>query len=201
MPAPVINSVVICNSALLKLGADTITSLAQTGRAATTCNTLYAYLRDEVTSAFPWRHAVKRAVLSPNGTTPPFDFQQTYDIPSDCLRMLRPDDDSITWKQEGTQILSDEVTLDMLYIFRNDDESSWSALFAETLAWRLCMELALSLTKSIPMAEKAEKSYKERLAEARAVDSAIGSGQQLEADIWSRSRRGFKLPKTVGQLT
>lgn len=201
MPAPVTNAVTICNSALLKLGADIISSLSQTTRAAIICNTLYAYIRDEVMGESPWRFATTRTVLSPNATVPPYQFDFSYDIPSDCLRLLTPEDDSIIWVVENVQILSNEPTLNMKYIFRNTDESSWDARFCEMLAWRLCMELALSLTQSIPMKQEAEKSYKDCLAQARAMNAVIGTLPPLEADIWTQARKGHNFRRTVGQIT
>lgn len=201
MPAPVTNAVTICNSALLKLGADIISSLSQTTRAAIICNTLYAYIRDEVMGESPWRFATTRTVLSPNATVPPYQFDFSYDIPSDCLRLLTPEDDSIIWVVENGQILSNEPTLNMKYIFRNTDESSWDARFCEMLAWRLCMELALSLTQSIPMKQEAEKSYKDCLAQARAMNAVIGTLPPLEADIWTQARKGHNFRRTVGQIT
>lgn len=202
MTQPITTAVTICNSALLKLGADKISALSQTTRAAVTCNTLYAYLRDEVMGESPWRFALKRAVLSPNGTTPAFDFDFSYDIPSDCLRLLSPDDDEIIWIQEGSQILCSETTLNMKYLYRNEDESSWDARFCEALAWRLCMELALSLTQSIPMKQEAEKSYKDALAQARAMNAVIGTPNPLEADIWSKARKGNQAwRRSAGQTT
>jgi hypothetical protein len=192
MPAPITTQLTICNSALLKIGGDIIGSITQNTRGAIVCNTLYNYLRDEVMGESPWRFATKQAVLYPNGTTPAFTYTYQYDIPNDCLRLLVPDDDSIFWVVQGNEILSNEPTLNMNYLYRNTDESSWDARFCEAFAWRLAMELALSLTRSIPMKQEAEKSYNAALAQARAMNAVIGTLPPLEADIWSNARRGNK---------
>ncbi len=190
MTAPITTSLVICNSALFKIGADKISDLTGTNRAAIVCNSLYAYLRDQVMGESLWRFALTRAVLTPNATTPAFTYTYQYDIPSDCLRLLRTDDDQLVWIQEGSQILSNESTLDMIYIYRNTDESSWDARFCEAFAWRIAMELSLALKESIPMKQEAEKSYKDQLAQARASNAVIGTIPALEADIWSLARKG-----------
>jgi hypothetical protein len=203
MPAPVITTISICNSGLLKIGADIIGNLNEQTRAALVCNTLFQYLADEVMGSSSWRFALKRVVLAPNATLPAFDFTFSYDLPSDCLRPLGFDDDSIPWKVEGTQILCNEPTLNFKYIYRNTDPSSWDARFAETLAWRLAMELALSLTQSVPLKQEAEKSYNAALAQARAMNSVIGTLPPLEADIWSKARKGFRqagLGPSAGQV-
>ena len=200
MASPIISQVQVCNSALLKVGTDIISDINEGARAAVICRTLFAYLQDEVMAASPWRFATRSVVLYPNGNTPPFTYTFAYDIPQDCLRLLSPDDDALIWKVEDggdwsndeVQILSNESSLNMRYIFRQNDYSQWTSLFAETLAWRIAMELALSITRSIPMKQECEKSYKEALAQARAINAVIGTPVPLEADIWSKARRGYK---------
>jgi hypothetical protein len=202
MPAPVTNAVTICNSALLKIGADTITSLSQNTRPAIICNTLYAYLRDEVMGSSPWRFALSRAVLNPNANVPPWgEYTTCYDLPSDCLRPLLAETEEQPWTQEGQQLLSMEtVALNIKYIYRNTDESTWDARFCEAFAWRLAMELALGLTQSIPMKQEAEKSYNNSLAQARSMNAVIGTLTPTIADQWTQARRGYhNWRPTVGQ--
>lgn len=195
MPAPVTNSTTICNSALLKIGADIISSLTDGTRAANVCNTLYTYLRDEVMGESPWRFALKSVVLGPNGTPPIHDYAFAYDIPSDCLRPLKMSDDSIEWAVEGSVIMTDEPSITLIYLYRNEDESSWDARFCEAFAWRLAMELALSVAQSTTLKQEAEKSYDKALANARAMNALIGTIPPLEADIWSRARKGYRVPR------
>ena len=202
MTAPITTAVTICNSALLKMGADKISSLSQTTRAAVLCNTLYYILRDEVMGAAPWKFAKKRAVLTPTSTTPAFTYSYEYDIPSDCLRLLQSDDTALVWVQEGTKILSNESSLNMIYLYRNEDESSWDARFCEALSWRLAMELALCLTQSTTMKQEAEKSYNATLSLARATNAVIGAQPVLEADTWSDARRGNNRWRTaIGRIS
>ncbi len=201
MTQPITNAVTICNSALLKIGAGVISSLDQTTKTAVICNTLYAYIRDEVMGSAPWRFATKRVALTPNGNTPIYDYQFSFDIPQDCLRLLVPENDQIVWTVEGNEILANQDTMHIKYLYRNEDESSWDARFCEAFAWRLAMELALALTNSIPTKQEAEKSYNNALAQARAMNAVIGTLPPLEADIWSNARKGYRwwMRPTVGQ--
>jgi hypothetical protein len=199
MPAPITTAITICNSALLKLGADKISALSGSGRASVTCNTLYAYLRDEVMGSHPWKFALFTALLAPTSDTPVnTDWEYSYDIPNDCLRPLGPIDDQISWTVEGSKILCNESTLTFKYIYRNTDESSWDARFCEALAWRLAMELALSVVQSIPMKQEAEKSYDKYLASARAMNGLVGTLPPLEADTWANARRGNRFDPITG---
>lgn len=192
MPAPITNQITICNSALLKVGADVIVSITDNNRAAIVCNTLYNYLRDEVMGESPWRFATFRAVLVPNSTVPAFDYLYSYDIPSDCLRLLKTYSDNINWIVESGQILTNETSLDMIYLQRNTDESTWDARFCEAFAWRIAMELAMPLTKNIPIQQMCATNYEKSLAQARAMNAVIGTQSNLIADIWSGARRGDK---------
>ena len=200
MGSPVTSQVMIANSALLKIGADPISALTDNVRRAVVCNTLFQYLADEVMGESPWRFATRRTILTPNQNNPPYDFTYSYDIPDDCLRLLVPQDDAINWQVEDagdwsnseTQIITNVNPLNIKYIFRNLDPSSWDARFCEALAWRLAMELALSLTQSIPMKQECEKSYDKALENARSMNAVIGTIPPLEADIWSLARKGYR---------
>ncbi len=197
MPAPVITQVTICNSALLKVGGDIISSIDEGSRASIVCSTLYQYLADEVMGSSPWRFATKSVVLAPNATVPPFRWLAAYDIPNDCLRPLELECES-DWTVEGTQILcNDNTSINFRYLFRNEDPSTWDGRFAEAFAWRLAMELALSLTQSIPVFQQAEKSYNAALSQARSMNAVVGTIPPLVADIWSRARKGYRYPPNV----
>ncbi len=192
MAAPITTAVTICNSALLKVGADVISSLTQTTRAAVACNALYAYIRDEVMGSSPWRFAKTRVILAPTDIKPIFEYLYTYTIPSDCLRPLMPENDAIPWAVENGMIFTNYPELRLHYIFRNTDESSWDARFCEAVAWRLAMELSLTLAQSIPMHQAAAAAYKDALAQARAMNGIQGTPLPLEADIWSLARKGYR---------
>ncbi len=57
------SDVEICNSALQKLGAETITTLADNSRRASLCNRQYDKIRKKLLRAHPWNFAIKRAAL------------------------------------------------------------------------------------------------------------------------------------------
>lgn len=190
----------VMNSALIKVGSDPISSPTDNVRRAQICNTLFQYLADEVMGSSPWRFALRRTTLAPNSNTPPYGYQFSYDIPEDCLRLLYTPGEVFDWEVEDggdwsdseTQILSNQSTLQMKYIFRNTDVSTWDARFCEALAWRLAMELALALTQSVELKQEAEKSYEKALAEARSMNAVIGKQPVLIADVWSLARKGYR---------
>lgn len=184
-----VTPVKIANSALIKVGSGPIQDLDEDTKRAVIISAIYDTIRDEVLRAHPWNFALKRAVLFPNSDTPPFEFTYTYDLPSDCLRPLKMDDPEIVWVEESRQILTDETTLNMTYIFRNEDESSWDSSFEEAFAWRLAREVSYALTQSQAVVQACDAGYKRALGDARSYDGVTGRMDVFIADEWTKARR------------
>ena len=184
-----VTQVSICNSALIKIGADIISSITQDCRAANLLNALWDQERDCVLRAHPWNFAIKRATLSPTSDAPDSEYDYEYDIPNDCLRVLTTYPDSVDFVVEDSKILSDDDELSVIYIYRNENMSSWDACFAEAFAWKLAKECAYALTQSAALISVCEDGYRKALAEARSMDGAEGVLKRLEADEWILARR------------
>lgn len=192
-----ISQVSICNSALVKVGAERISSIDQDTKSARILKAVYAQVRDAVLAAHPWNFAIKRAVLAPVSSTPAFEFDFAYDLPNDCLAVLSlydgatdfGGDESIDYVVEGRQILTDEESISLRYIYQNVDESSWNSYFAEAFAWRLAKEVAYNLTQSLALASACESSYQRELSLARSRDGAEDVMKGLVADVWIKSRK------------
>lgn len=181
----------ICNSALVKVGADRISSIDQDCKRAIILKAIYNQKRDATLRAHPWKFATKRVKLYPNSTVPAWGYNYQYDEPNDFLSLVDTHPTDIRFMTEAGQILSDEKTLEMRYIFRQTDESTWDACFAEAFAWNLATDVSYALTQSITLAQNCEAKYLKVLAEARWSDGLQRSSPELEADLWSRARRGW----------
>lgn len=152
-----VTEVSICNSALIKVGADRINSLSEQNKRARLCNTLYETMRDDVLAAYPWNFAIARAELSQVDDEPIFGFDYIYQLPSDVLRVLEVQEKDYVWKIEGAYLLSDEGEIQIKYIRREDDVTKFSMMFAEALAYRLAMELAYPLAQNRGLRDSLEK--------------------------------------------
>lgn len=183
------SDVSICNSALLKVGAQQISSLADNTRASNICQQMYPILRDEVMRAAPWRFALQQIVLAtPSSTPPPFGYNAAYDVPSNVLRVWQVNVDQ--WLEVGNQLYCNKADgLNTLSIVQNTDPTSWDPQFAEALAWRLSTEIALALVQSVPLQKQMENGYDKAMALARSSNAVIGSPERLVADFWSGSRK------------
>jgi hypothetical protein len=186
----------ICNSALVKVGADIISAITQNTASAIALNAIYDSVRDEELRKHPWNFAIKRALLAPTSTTPTYNFDYEYDVPNDCLRILdlsddvdSEGDDDFEFQIEGGKLLSNESSLYVRYIRREDDESEWDACFAEVMAWRLAREVAYKLTQSVTLVDAMQKGYEQAIKEARTCDAMEGTMKLLIADKWVDARK------------
>ena len=100
-----------CASGVNQLVATTILSLTEDSKNARLCNTRFSEVRDAVFRSHPWNCLQKRVELPQSTTTPAWGFKFQYDLPGDCLRLLRILEYDSDHKVEGRSILSNSETL------------------------------------------------------------------------------------------
>lgn len=184
-----VTQIKVCNLALIRVGADRISSITEDKKSAILLNAIYDQCRDEVQRARRWNFNTKRAVLAPTSTTPAFGYTYEYDLPADWLRTLEPDDLDIDYVQEDSKIRTDESSLNLSYLYRNEDENSWDSQFASALAWKLAAEIAYALTQSLALAQACQAAYEKYLEEASSTDSTEGSQIEVEISDWTDARK------------
>jgi hypothetical protein len=104
--------------ALRAIGATSITQTNldnEDNEQARIINDDYEPMLEEVLAAHPWGFAKTRITLDASDFPPKFDFDYAFDLPSDCLRVLRMRDDT-KYQIEGARLLTDEETADVEYI-------------------------------------------------------------------------------------
>lgn len=181
-------STAICNRALDLLGADPILSLDDPSKSGRLCARNFAAARDAVLRAYPWNGAIRRARLPALVESPAWGFAAQYQLPGDCLRVLRLNDDGETpWRIEGRRILTDAgAPLDVLYVARI--EAIEDPLLAEAIAARLATDIGYALTGNASGQQAAWQLYTAKLAEARAIDAQEGTPDAFTADQWLEAR-------------
>jgi hypothetical protein len=179
----------ICNAALISLGADTIASLTDDTKEARLCNQRYTPSRDAVLRAHPWNCASKRANVAPVSTSPIWGYDNAFNYPSDCLRVLGLEDPAQPFVIEGKQILSDATSLYILYVAEVTDPNVMDSLLRETISARMAAELCYPITGQAAVAKEFWEIYERRLTEARGMDAQESFGGQLIADTWLDSRK------------
>lgn len=194
----------ICNRALYRIGhTEKVTAIdgSDTTQSAVLCTDLYSKVRDELLATFDWRFAKLVAVLAEDATIDRPDWTYAYALPSDCLApreiwsglRLSAAEDRIPFETQSNaaktaQLLFCDVepvttgdTVDqapqLKYTARITDTGAFPALFADALAWALAAELAMPLSASERMANRAAQMAALSLQDAMAWDSR---GQQLD---------------------
>lgn len=164
----------ICSQALLKLGAESITSYEDGTAEAEISSSLYPLVRDSLLSSYPWKFAIAQRKLQRLAEVPVADYKYAYLLPPDFLRVISA---GIGGKGQGIEYTINENRLhtnkgevNLTYIFR-PVESSFPPFFCEALVARLAAEFCLPLTESASRAELLAKNSEELIKRARLIDS------------------------------
>jgi len=178
----------ICNLALQRLGAKSISSLTEDSTRARECNRVYTHARDTEMRSHPWNFARARASLAASTTVPAFGPAFQYPLPADFLRLL-PSRDQGTLQIEGGNILtSDTAPLEIIYIRRVTDPNAFDQGFVDLLAARIARDIAEKVTQANNKIQAAQAAYKEAKADARKVNAFESPSQEPPVDTWITAR-------------
>ncbi len=182
----------ICNLALTQLGQEDITSLTDDTKEARACNSNYPSARDVVLRAHRWNCASKRATLSELSDAPTWGFTKAFQIPSDFIRFASLDDLDFIYRIEGGDdgrvIVTDESTVNLLYIYRLELVPHMDELLKECIAARLAAEIAYKLTRDQSIRRDQYQIYKDKLSEAMFTDSLEAPVDQLTDNTFIDAR-------------
>lgn len=184
----------IVNSALIKLGADTITAMGENSKEARRANAQWDKLRQEVLRGHPWNFAKGRAALAALAEDPAFGWGKQFQLPADCLRALYLDDGEgrpldVAWEIEGRKLLTNEAEANLAYIRDVTDTGAFDAYFSEALALRLAADLAYDMSGTRTMMESMMTLYRDHLRMARLIDAQESNNQAaLRAETWLNAR-------------
>ena len=174
----------ICNSALTKLGATRIIQMTEGSKNANLCNEQYDKVKDDLLRSHVWNFAVRRTKLAQLAETPTFGFDYVYQLPSDFIRLVsvHPDDSGrcgMPYKIEGKKLLTDVSDVYLRYVYEVTDPNEMDALFRETLAWSMALDLAIPITQSSTTREQMKDGLRSQISRAKSVD-AIEDYPELE---------------------
>lgn len=196
------SNVEIANRALTKVGAKRIIALTDNTKEAREINSMFAIVRDAELRAHNWRFSIKRASLAAHADTPTFGFSYQYRTPADCLKILEVGDyypgaeltdyvnaDDSAYAYENGFILTDYVApLNLRYVARIEDPTMFDALFVESFACKLAMEIAEPLTQSNTKRDQATREYQFAVREAIRSSSIEKPPVKVADDTWLLAR-------------
>ncbi len=179
----------IVNDALLEIGAERITSLDSDLKRAVICKEQYPKVRDYVLTSHPWVFALKRVQLAQIDEEVSFDFTYQYQLPSDCLRVIKMDGVDSIYKIEGDRLLTDESVVKIQYIQAITDASRFTHNFAFAVAYLLAAKICYPITQSRELVNDLKASFLNVIREARSIDAqAMGSANDFVVDTFLNSR-------------
>ncbi len=146
------NSVEIANFALGRLGAERILSITDPeSENARLVNLHYDQTVKAVLRAHPWNCCTKRATLAQLADAPSFGYDHQYQLPNDFLRALYVNDvnsldNRDKWKIERNTLLSDDDSIQLVYIHHEEDAEQYDELLVEAISIKLAAALAGPIT-------------------------------------------------------
>ena len=150
----------ICSDALLMLGAKPISSFTEGTDESSIADRLYADVRDQAISIYPWSFAFKKTQLARLVDAPNSQFKYAYQLPSDRIEAPRAVyyANSIgiptinDYQIMGDQLLTnqEEIWVDYKY---SVPEYSMPSYFIQLLKYMMAWHLALPITDQTEKAQ------------------------------------------------
>ena len=179
----------ICNLALVALGQTTIMSIDQKAPRAEKCAAIFDMVRDIELSSHNWKFATKYQTLAQSSTDPSFTYDNSFQLPSDYLKLVSLDSSSIEYKIVGDKLYTNEDEIGLIYIFRETDTANFSSEFIDLLAARIARDLAWSITNNKSTMVAMYESYTITRRRAIAIDSQQGTPNKVQGTSWITARR------------
>lgn len=178
-----LTALALCSRALLRIGAQPISSFEDGTAEAEVAANLYPATRDALLSAHPWSFATGQAALARLSAVPQADFAHAFALPVGFLRALSAGGAGrgrgIAYRIHENRLHAETAEVTLTYIFR-PDESAFPPFFAACLAARLAAEFCLPLTESASRAEMLFRLAETELRAARQVDSQQDTPRAIE---------------------
>jgi hypothetical protein len=167
-------AITLCNTALLMVGADEITSFTDENNEAKICNQIYNTTRDTMLQKFPWRFSLDTVQLS-KLTTPPSDIDEfgylnAFLLPSDSMRIIATDDPTDNFKVVGENMWSNRTDIRVIYQ-KIVTEDKFPAYFKNALETELAAKLSLALIDDASKNRIFRAEADVELARAKNIDS------------------------------
>lgn len=187
----------IVNGALRLVGGSRITSLTDGSKNANVANDLFDELRDDLLRSHPWNFATKRKKLAQSGTSPVFEFDHAYPLPSDWLRTISVHNNdagtgTVLYRVEQVAgqaaIVTSSDDIWLRYVARVSDPNLMSTDFRRALQLALARDLAVPIAASNTLQDSLGKQAERVLARARSNDGLGAFPERRPRGSWVESR-------------
>ena len=187
------NKVQVANLALSNLGEAPIQNLNDNNARARIVSSRVDDVIRTVLRMHDWNSAMTRVELT-KIDDPLFGWNSTFQLPSNYIKVIEVWPVS-KFRVQGLNLLSNEATLSLLYIFEPDDIGTLDVLLAEAIALKLAVEITETLTGKDGLKDRMMQKYLMALQEARAANSKDKTPEHREeSTFWNARRRASGQP-------
>lgn len=182
----------ICNTALLYLGQQAISSVNDTSERAIVITQIYDPTRRQLLYGHPWNFATKRAELTQVTSDPVFGYEYKYAVPSDCLRIIRINKAEYnTYIVQDGYVLTDSEECKIVYVFDLVNSGKFSAQFDEALSLAMAMKASYKFNQSTTQIQLFQSMYQEAISLSRSFDGQEGTSPGLNPNEFLLARSGL----------
>ncbi len=178
-----LSGIALCSRALLKIGAQSISSFGEGSAEAEVAGGLYPTIRDALLSAHPWSFATGQATLSRLAAEPIADFTCAYQLPPDLLRVLSAGTGGqgrgVRYRIAQKRLHANSTEIVLTYIFR-PAEVDFPAFFDQALIARLAAEFTIPITESTTRSQALLTVAEVEFKRARLIDSQQDTPGSIE---------------------
>tara|TARA_R110002012_G_scaffold201640_1_gene370652 strand:- start:10568 stop:11161 length:594 start_codon:yes stop_codon:yes gene_type:complete len=189
----------ICSTALVMIGANTITSFSDDSTEANVCNTVYEDIVKSSLTRHRWRFATEQQQLSLLTATPTGRYAYAYQLPTNPellqLITLTVNDFVIPYERYGDKVYLDNYgsTSSVIcdYVYRAD-ESEFPPHFILALQYQLASLFAGSIARDSGMIKQFSDMAERQYLIAKNVDSAERTTKTLDVTRFSNLRQSTR---------
>lgn len=173
----------LCSRALIKLGANSISTFEEGTAEAEVAASLYAPVRDAVLSMHPWNFAIEKESLVPLAVPPLADYDTAFALPSACLRVLSVGAEGkgsgLEYRIIGKEIHTNASKIVVTFVGR-PNEIVFPPYFDMLLISWLAAEFCIPLTDSTSRWEGLRRIAEAELRRAKLIDAQEDTPSRLE---------------------
>lgn len=159
----------IINGGLIELGETPLPSLATNSLSADTMNEIYESVYRDLLGKAPWRFATKKADLSHLAAAPLNEWQDQFDLPALCVRIVRVYPATHYEVFEGKVYANaDALAVDFV---EQVSESALPAPFVRLVSLELAVRGCMTITNDARLKKDLQNDTRMQFAAALAADA------------------------------
>jgi hypothetical protein len=194
------SAVTICSNALMRLGAKPISSFTESDSSETNtplnrvqlCANLYPVERLAFLREHTWQATISRVILSPDVTTPAFEWSYRFLRPSDWLKTVQigqNENNVPPFRIEGNYFMGNDAVFYLVYC-RDIPEEQWDTLMVDAMTVRMMAVLADPITRDPVRVNAYTQLATQRLQVAKSMDGQDDATNTIGQSILATSRFG-----------